>query len=155
MFDLQEGFRSPSTRTSSEVIKQLTYVTRRYWCLGLGLVCLGLAMIWSGTLSQTSTARSVLANLKQDPRSELTIELSNSGFSPAQVQHSPGRFAIAVDNRTLSGEYTLKLLAEDGTLLHEIHVQSGSTAWTVNLQTGRYTLTETNHPEWTCSIVVQ
>ena len=88
-------------------------------------------------------------------RDEVRIELTSNGFAPSEIQHAPGTFAIAVENKTLSGEYTLKLKAEDGTVLSELQVQKGSSAWTVSLQTGRYTLTEADHPQWTCSIVVQ
>jgi hypothetical protein len=91
----------------------------------------------------------------QGGRDELRIQLSSNGFSPSELQHAPGRFAIAVENSTLSGEYTLRLKAEDGTVLSELQVQRGSSAWTVDLQTGRYTLTEADHPQWTCRIVVQ
>ena len=91
----------------------------------------------------------------QQGRDEIRIELSSNGFSPSEVQHAPGSFAIAVENSTLSGEYKLRLKAEDGTVLNEVQVQKGSSAWTVTLQTGRYTLTEVNHSEWSCSIVVQ
>jgi hypothetical protein len=92
---------------------------------------------------------------QQGGRDEIRIELGSNGFTPSEVRHVPGTFAIAVENNTLSGEYTLKLKAEDGTVLNEVRVQKGSSAWTVNLQTGRYTLTEVNHSQWTCSIVVQ
>jgi len=92
---------------------------------------------------------------QQGGRDEIHIELGSNGFTPNEVHHAPGTFAIAVENNTLSGEYTLKLKAEDGTVLNEVRVQKGSSAWTVNLQTGRYTLTEVNHSQWTCSIVVQ
>jgi hypothetical protein len=92
---------------------------------------------------------------QQGGRDEIRIQLSSNGFTPSEVQHAPGTFAIAVENNTLSGEYTLKLKAEDGTVLSEVHVQKGSSAWSVNLQTGRYTLTELNHSQWTCNIVVQ
>jgi hypothetical protein len=91
----------------------------------------------------------------QGGRDELRIQLSSNGFSPTELQHAPGTFAIAVENNALSGEYTLRLKAEDGTVLSELQVQQGSSAWTVNLQTGRYTLTEVDHPQWTCRIVVQ
>ena len=92
---------------------------------------------------------------QQGGRDEIRIVLSSNGFAPSEVQHAPGSFAIAVENNILSGEYTLRLKAEDGTVLSEIQVQKGSSAWTVNLQTGRYTLTEVNHAQWSCSIVVQ
>ena len=91
----------------------------------------------------------------QDGRDEVRLELSSNGFAPAEFQHGPGTFAIAVENKILSGEYTLKLKAEDGTVLNEFQIQKGSSAWTVNLPTGRYELTEVNHPQWTCRIVVQ
>jgi hypothetical protein len=92
---------------------------------------------------------------QQGGRDEIRIELSNNGFSPSEVQHAPGSFAIAVDNVTLSSDYKLRLKAEDGTVLHEVDIQKGSSAWSVSLQTGRYTLIEVNHSQWLCSIVVQ
>ena len=95
------------------------------------------------------------ASAQQGGRDELRIELTSSGFTPNEVQHAPGTFAIAVENSALSGEYTLRLKGGDGTILQEFHVQKGSSAWTVTLQTGTYTLTETDHPQWTCRIVVQ
>lgn len=95
------------------------------------------------------------ASAQQGGRDELRIELTSSGFTPNEVQHAPGRFAIAVENNTLSGEYTLRLKAQDGTVLNEFQVQKGSSAWTVNLQTGTYTLMEISHPQWTCRITIQ
>lgn len=97
----------------------------------------------------------VSAASTQQGRDEIRIELSSNGFSPSEVQHTPGSFAISVENTTLSSEYKLRLKAEDGTVLNEVQVQKGSSAWTVSLQTGRYTLTEVNHSQWICNIVVQ
>lgn len=92
---------------------------------------------------------------QQGGRDEIRIELTSKGFAPTEVQHAPGIFAIAVENKTLTDEYTLKLKASDGTVLNEFQVQKGSSAWTVNLPTGTYKLTEVNHPQWVCTIVVQ
>jgi hypothetical protein len=92
---------------------------------------------------------------QQGGRDEIRIELTTNGFAPTEVQHAPGIFAIAVENKTLTDEYTLKLKAADGTVLNEFQVQKGSSAWTVNLPTGTYKLTEGNHPQWICTIVVQ
>jgi hypothetical protein len=88
-------------------------------------------------------------------RDEVRIELTSNGFNPSEVQHAAGTFAIAVENNTLQGDYTLRLRAEDGTLLNELQVQKGSSAWTVSLQAGRYTLTEAAHEQWLCRIVIQ
>lgn len=91
----------------------------------------------------------------QQGRDEVRVELNTEGFTPSEVQHAPGVFAIAVDNKILSGEYTLKLKAEDQTVLNEFRIQKGSSAWTVNLPTGKYILAEADRPQWTCRIVVQ
>ena len=114
------------------------------------LVGLVLLAVWANTKRTSVTAAGVLQG-----RDEIRIQLSSNGFSPSEVQHAPGSFAIAVENTTLSTEYKLRLKAEDGTVLNEVQVQKGSSAWTVTLQTGRYTLTEVNHSEWVCNIVVQ
>ena len=77
---------------------------------------------------------------QQGGRDEIRIELTSDGFAPSEVQHAPGIFAIAVENKTLTDEYTLKLKAADGTVLNEFQVQKGSSSWTVNLPTGTYKL---------------
>ena len=114
------------------------------------LVGVVLLAVWASTKRTSVTAAGVLQG-----RDEIRIQLSSNGFSPSEVQHAPGSFAIAVENTTLSSEYTLRLKAADGTVLNEVQVQKGSSAWSVTLQTGRYTLTEVNHSEWICNLVVQ
>ena len=86
---------------------------------------------------------------------ELQIQLGTNGFTPSEVQHAAGTFAIAVDNTGVSGEYTLRLKGSDGTVIKEVQVQKGSAAWTITLSAGEYTLTEANHAEWSCRITVQ
>jgi hypothetical protein len=38
---------------------------------------------------------------EQGGRDEVRIELTSNGFAPSEVKHAPGRFAIAVENKTL------------------------------------------------------
>jgi hypothetical protein len=114
------------------------------------LIVLVGAVVSSGYLHLPSDG----ANAAQG-KDELRIELTGSGFVPAAVEHGSGTFAIAIENSTLSGEYTLRLKAEDGTLLKEISVQKGSSAWSVSLAAGHYTITESNNPNWVCSLTVQ
>ena len=103
----------------------------------------------------SSNAQAAYGSAAPQGRDEVRVELNGNGFTPGEVQHAPGSFAILVDNKTISGEYTLNLKADDGTVVSELQVQKGSSAWTVSLQTGRYTLTEINHSQWVCNIVVQ
>jgi hypothetical protein len=125
---------------------------RRLESAVIAVVFVGVVLlaVWAGMKYVNVAAAS-----EQQGRDEIRIELSSNGFSPSEVQHAPGSFAVSVENNTLSGEYKLRLKAEDGTVLNEVPVQKGSSAWTVTLQTGRYTLTEVNHSEWVCSIAVQ
>lgn len=129
----------------------LKFLTQRKFALTvlIGTILVGAVMV-SAHLSRKVEA--VFA--AQQGRDEVLIEINGNGFTPSEVQHAPGSFAILVDNKTISGEYTLNLKAEDGTVLSELQVQKGSSAWTVSLQTGRYTLTEINHSQWVCGIVV-
>lgn len=125
---------------------------KRFGTTIIAVLLVGVVLLaaWANTKRTSVTAAGVLQG-----RDEIRIQLSSNGFSPSEVQHAPGSFAIAVENTTLSSEYKLRLKAEDGTVLNEVQVQKGSSAWTVTLQTGRYTLTEVNHSEWICNIVVQ
>jgi hypothetical protein len=126
------------------------FLTQRKFLLTMLIVSiLVVAVVVTAQLSRKVEAAA------QQGRDEVRVELNSNGFTPGEVQHAPGLFAILVDNKTLSGEYTLNLKAEDGTVLSELQVQKGSSAWTVTLQTGRYTLTEINHSQWVCVIVVQ
>ena len=86
---------------------------------------------------------------------ELQIQLGGNGFTPAEVQHAAGTFAIMVENSNVEGEYTLRLKNAAGVVIKEVQVQKGSAAWTVTLSAGEYTLTEASHPQWLCRITVQ
>jgi hypothetical protein len=97
-------------------------------------------------------ARAVSAASFQD---EVQLQLGENGFTPGAVQHAAGTFAIAVENTILTGEYTLQLKAQDNTVIKQVQVQSGSTAWTITLPAGEYTLSETAHSNWLCRITVQ
>lgn len=119
----------------------------------LTVICVGIAC---GRVTLLSNADPKAANrAQQGGRDEVRIELTNNGFMPAEVTHSAGTFAIAVENTSARDDYTLRLKSEDGTVLREIQVQKGSTAWSVTLQPGTYALTEANHQQWTCRINVQ
>lgn len=86
---------------------------------------------------------------------EINIELTGNGFLPTEATHPAGAFGISVENSSNANDYTLRLKAQDGTILNEIPVQKGSVAWSVSLQPGQYRLTEANHEHWTCVITVQ
>lgn len=91
----------------------------------------------------------------QGPVEEVKVRLSTSGFEPGEITRNPSPFYILVDNVNVTGEYTLQMKAENGTVIKEVKVQKGSAGWSVNLGAGHYILTEAGHPQWTCRIIVQ
>jgi hypothetical protein len=121
---------------------------------GFLLAMVVFALIGLSTNALTS-ATGAMVSASTDVQDELQIHLSVEGFTPSQVQHAAGTLAIAVHNANVSGEYTLRLKAGDGTVVKEVQVQEGSAAWTVTLSAGEYTLTEASHPQWLCRITVQ
>jgi hypothetical protein len=88
-------------------------------------------------------------------RDELQLRLSTAGFDPASATHAAGRFAIMVSNQNVAGQYTLQLKDSNGAVVNEITVQQGSPGWSVDLPVGHYTLTESSHSQWVCSITIQ
>jgi hypothetical protein len=130
-------------------------LSRPFRAMKLNAVLTALVVLAMAFAVAEVSSERVSSHLDNQGRDELRIALTSHGFVPGEVQHAPGTFAIAVENSTLAGEYTLQLRAADGTLLNELRVLKGSSAWTVSLQTGTYTLSEANHSEWTCRIVVQ
>ena len=74
----------------------------------------------SGLFSVEASAVSVSSQASPD---ELQIELSENGFTPSQAQRTAGTFGIAIENSALTGEYTLKLKAHDGTVVKEVQAK--------------------------------
>ena len=140
---------------NSSRFSRMMLITLLTLCIAVLGIAVGGATSSEGPPSSKGQLPSSSSERQPTAQDELSIQLNGNGFNPSEVQHAAGTFAIAVENSTLSGEYTLRLKAEDGTVLKEVQVQKGSSAWTVNLQTGRYTLTEVDHSEWICTIVVQ
>ena len=88
---------------------------------------------------------------------EVTLMLRAEGFAPAELTLAAGRFLLTVDNRSGVEEITLLLNHENGERVQEIKVPPKALDWAVeiNLQSGRYLLTEANHANWVCSITVR
>lgn len=90
---------------------------------------------------------------------DMTVELISvgpDGFDPKNITRPGGRFLLAINNRSGLEELTVQLRREDGTLLREARVNRKQPNWRsiVNLPEGTYQLTEANHSDWVCRIVI-
>ncbi len=85
------------------------------------------------------------------------ITMTPHGFEPREITRPKGAFLLLVDNR--SGRATApnaRFTVEAGAQLREIVVPREQPNWSdvVNLEPGRYVLTDANHPSWTCHITI-
>jgi hypothetical protein len=143
---------------------QMRIVNSRLWIF---IVLLGSAVVASsliavrrepvqaGTWQQSDSALGYQRNYT-DSTEEVSLILSSSGFAPAHIAPSSGRFLISVDNRTGLKELVLKLSDKNGKQLRELRVSGGPGDWNelIELDGGKYILSEAHHPKWTCQIVI-
>lgn len=92
----------------------------------------------------------------REPLAVELIILRPHGFEPREITRRLGRFMLVVNNRSGLKEMSLRLLRDTGNHLHEERVPRESLNWKkpVDLPPGHYILTDTNHPEWNCSITI-
>lgn len=90
-----------------------------------------------------------------DFESEL-ITITPHGFEPREITRPQGRFLLMIDNRSGLAATALALTREAGPRTHEMHVPREEPNWSsvVDLQPGRYVLTEADHPGWSCQITI-
>jgi hypothetical protein len=84
------------------------------------------------------------------------IALYPQGFLPNAITRPPGRFALIVDNRTGLRDVSINIEREAGGRLRSIPLSRAKHLWgeEIQLAAGRYVLTESNHPNWTCAITI-
>jgi hypothetical protein len=84
------------------------------------------------------------------------ITILPTGFQPAEITRPPGRFLLAVENRSGISAIDFRLDAEPGNRIFQVNRTWERADWNelLHLPPGRYTLTEASHPEWRCVITI-
>ena len=84
------------------------------------------------------------------------ITILPSGFQPAEITRPPGRFLLAVENRSGISAVDFRLDAELGNRVFQVSRTWERADWNevLHLPPGRYVLTEASHPEWRCVITI-
>lgn len=138
-----------------------------FWPLLLLVLSLsgGLMFAFGGVIGQSSetnnsketsgTARQRDFNRYHDLTVEM-ISVGPDGFQPTNLTRPAGRFLLGINNRSGLRELTFQLTRQDGRLMQEARVNPKQPNWRslVNLPVGTYRLTEINHADWACTIVI-
>lgn len=83
------------------------------------------------------------------------ITITPTGFEPNLIARGPGRFLLAVDNRSGHDDLTLHLEGRTGRLRSQ-RASRSKASWreVLELAPGEYLLREANHREWSCRITI-
>jgi hypothetical protein len=122
--------------------------------VSFSLLLLGARGLPPAVAERALSADKVLAH--QEEPEEVTLTLRSDGFDPAEVMRPAGRFMLSVDNRSGVDAVTLILRRGNGSKVVEIKVLNGHGDWgeSIELQPGRYTLIEADHPSWKCDFLI-
>jgi hypothetical protein len=85
------------------------------------------------------------------------IIITPTGFEPTEITRPTGRFLLAIQDRSGFAEITLRVSRESDGAQFLVPTRKKHRAWrdVINPPSGRYLLTEANHPEWRCLITIQ
>lgn len=145
---------------------------RRFALFSLLLIVLGSLVGLSATqrvwLMHAAEIRHATRSVSQEPndvsistpgtRVEVEeIAIGPNGFEPAEITRPVGRFILVISIPGGSQDLTLRISNELGSRLNEVRIQQNQMRWadSLLLLPGRYTVTEANHPNWVCNIVIQ
>lgn len=86
----------------------------------------------------------------------LPIQLKSQGFVPREIKRPAGDYLFSVSNQSGSDEIDLTFQAEQRGRLSETRIKKERLRWRqkLSLTPGTYLLTEANHPDWVCRIVI-
>ena len=92
---------------------------------------------------------------RADIEAEL-ITIAPHGFEPTELTRPRGRFVLMIENRSGLEAVTLRLTREGGPRIREKRVPREEPDWSevIDLEPGRYLLSEANHPDWVCLITI-
>lgn len=100
----------------------------------------------------------IVASASRQEETEVVLTtLTSSGFTPAAVTHGAGSFQIVIQNKSNVPTLDLRLNGEASSRWQRQNTLGEVQGWvaTVELEAGTYTITEAQHPEWVCRLIVQ
>jgi FtsP/CotA-like multicopper oxidase with cupredoxin domain len=92
----------------------------------------------------------------EDDEKALWLTIRPSRFEPSEFTVPAGEYFVVIQNATGLPQFGFRVDQENGGQLLDVHLPLRTRYWknTITLQPGRFTVTETDHPEWHCLITV-
>ena len=115
-----------------------------------------LLMPWSAAVSTLTPVKPLAPQHRiADMESEL-ITITPHGFEPREISRPKGSILLRVENRSGLRDVSIQLNSEAGPNLRALHVPREQPNWddVIDLEPGRYVITEANHPNWICRITI-
>jgi hypothetical protein len=109
-----------------------------------------------GPTPKSNSTEEVPTTLQSERVESELITILPSGFQPTEITRPPGRFLLAVENRSGISAVVFQLDAEPGNRIFQVSRTWERADWNevLHLPPGRYVLTEASHPEWQCVITI-
>jgi len=142
----------------------------------VALTCIPILLLFIGVAMAISVAPSLFDRgenrhavepgnpvVQRDKESEIKavkITIRSDGFEPSEIEYPAKPFLLAVDNQSSLETMQLQLHRLSGSNQAEkvrelkLSLKNVSKRQIVDLQPGKYKLTETTHPEWECLITI-
>jgi hypothetical protein len=129
--------------------------------VGLSGATAVIARVYSINSTTKSATISQLASNSSTGKRRIEGELlvvRPSGFEPKQIKRPPGQpFLLAIDNQSGLPNLSLVLNSSIGPPVLKAALPREKKVWSevLELPPGIYTLTESNHSDWVCTITVE
>ena len=130
-------------------------MSRKVIVAGLFVTFIGVSLFLA--VKAWSSPTSAVENQSSSNRVEAELlVLRSDGFHPQEITRPPGRFLLVLQNHSSEDELSLVLKRETGLSEREVRMAKGQSKFkeVLNLLPGRYSLVDTKHPEWICTITI-
>lgn len=116
---------------------------------------IGIPSVLADAASLESTPVKEAATISADDEPQVvSIQVTPAGFEPREVIAPRGKFLILLQNRTGRRDLNFWLARENQEHVAESAPEKRDWKAQVQLNPGTYILSETNHPEWQCTLRV-
>lgn len=137
-------------------------MSRKLVALGLSCLAVALAVLiaYGRRPSFPSTFKNEPIATEAPAQSGMEAELlvlRPDGFQPREIKRRHGKFLLAIQNQSSEEGPSFILTREAGHSLKQMRVPKRQSKYRelIDLPPGTYVLTEANHPDWTCQIIIE